>query len=102
MNMRVNTICLIVSVLLLSAVSLKAGDKMRKIIDFDSEWKFNLGNLPNAQDPTFNDVTWRNLNLPHDWSIEGEFSEKNPATPGGGALPGGIGWYRKSFSLPES
>ena len=42
------------------------------------------------------------LNLPHDWSIEGEFSEKNPAGFGGGALPGGIGWYRKTFTLPAT
>ncbi len=42
------------------------------------------------------------LDLPHDWSIEGEFSKDNPATPGGGALPGGIGWYRKAFNIPES
>ena len=100
--MKAKAICFIVSVLLLSAVSLKAADKVRKIIDFDSEWKFNLGNLPNAQDPTFNDANWRKLNLPHDWSIEGEFNEKNPSTPSGGALPGGIGWYRKSFTLPEN
>ena len=48
------------------------------------------------------DRGWRLLDLPHDWSIEGEFSEKNPATPGGGALPGGIGWYRKIFTLPRA
>ncbi len=39
--------------------------------------------------------------MPHDWSIEGEFSENNPATASGGALPGGIGWYRKTFIIPE-
>lgn len=42
------------------------------------------------------------MNLPHDWSIEGSFSKDHPASPGGGALPGGIGWYRKAFSLPAS
>jgi beta-galactosidase len=42
------------------------------------------------------------LDLPHDWSIEGEFSDKNPATPGGGALPGGLGWYRKTFTLARA
>ena len=50
----------------------------------------------------FNDLQWRQLNLPHDWSIEGEFSEKHPAGTGGGALPGGIGWYRKSFTVPTT
>ena len=42
------------------------------------------------------------VNPPHDWSIEGAFSKDNPATPGGGALPGGIGWYRKLFNVPVS
>ena len=67
--------------------------------NFCKNWKFNLGDVTDAQDTSFNDARWRTLNLPHDWSIEGEFSEKNPATPGGGALPGGIGWYRKTFTL---
>src|SRR5690606_7887869 len=38
----------------------------------------------------------------HDWSIEGEFSEDNPAKPEGGALPTGMGWYRKTFTVPET
>ena len=76
--------------------------KTRCISNFSKDWKFNLGDVPDAKVPGFDDSKWRSLNLPHDWSVEGEFSEKNPATPGGGALPGGIGWYRKEFSLPET
>lgn len=68
---------------------------------FNESWKFHLGNIENADQLTFNDSHWRDLNLPHDWSVEGEFSDTNPATPGGGALPGGIGWYRKSFLIEE-
>ena len=45
------------------------------------------------------DGHWRRLNLPHDWAIEGDFSPSNPSGASGGALPGGIGWYRKHFSL---
>lgn len=45
----------------------------------------------------YNDADWRKLNLPHDWAIEGEFSKDNPSGTGGGALPGGIGWYRKTL-----
>ena len=67
---------------------------------FNSGWKFNLGDMEAAMQPGFDDATWRTLDLPHDWSIEGEFSPDNPATVGGGALPGGIGWYRKTFTLP--
>lgn len=52
--------------------------------------------------PDFNDSGWRTLKLPHDWSVEGDFNRKNPATTNGGALPGGIGWYRKSFIADKS
>lgn len=71
----------------------------RLIKTFNKDWKFNLGDVSQAMNPGFNDSSWRVLDLPHDWSIEGEFSIDNPATPGGGALPGGIGWYRKSFTI---
>jgi beta-galactosidase len=71
-------------------------------IRFNDDWRFNLGNVENGHDPGLDDSRWRTLNLPHDWSIEGQFSDKHPATPGGGALPGGIGWYRKTFTLPAS
>ena len=66
-------------------------------MDFDASWTFHLGDVPSAKSPDFNDSGWRKLNLPHDWSIEGQFSKDNAATPEGGALPGGIGWYRKKI-----
>ena len=74
----------------------------RTIADFDKGWQFNLGDVADAQQTGFNDANWRTLNLPHDWSIEGKFNKDNPATPEGGALPGGIGWYRKTFTMPAS
>ncbi|MDP4188115.1 MAG: glycoside hydrolase family 2 TIM barrel-domain containing protein, partial [Bacteroidota bacterium] len=74
----------------------------RNTTNFNKGWKFNLGDVPEAKNPGFDDSNWRTLNLPHDWSIEGEFSEKNPAGTGGGALPGGIGWYRKEFTVSPS
>jgi len=74
-------------------------EKGRSIVSFGKDWKFQLGDVPGNEAVGFADASWRKLNIPHDWSIEGEFSEKNPATPGGGALPGGIGWYRKSFKV---
>ena len=76
--------------------------QVRSVVDFDKGWHFNLGDVPGGQANDLNDGKWRTLNLPHDWSIEGEFSKSNPATPEGGALPGGIGWYRKSFTVPAS
>ena len=67
--------------------------------DFDAGWKFHLGDVTGGENVALNDASWRVLDLPHDWSIEGEFSERNPAGAGGGALAGGIGWYRKTFTM---
>ena len=69
--------------------------------NFDAGWKFHLGDLPHAEQPAFNDQKWRELNLPHDWSIEGSFRPDNPSGHQGGLLPGGIGWYRKKFEVVE-
>ncbi|MEE1103615.1 MAG: glycoside hydrolase family 2, partial [Alistipes sp.] len=73
----------------------------RIIEDFNFDWSFKLGDDQQFATKDFDDSSWRELHLPHDWSIEGEFSKDNPSTPGGGALPGGIGWYRKHFRSPK-
>jgi beta-galactosidase len=73
----------------------------RSIIDFNNNWNFFLGDTA-AGKPEFDDSQWRQLNLPHDWSIEGKFDTAHKATTQGGALPGGIGWYRKKFTVPAS
>jgi beta-galactosidase len=75
--------------------------KTRETINFGYNWNFSLVDTI-AYGLNFEDSSWRTLQIPHDWSIEGEFNENNPATVGGGALPGGIGWYRKTFYLPET
>ncbi|GLB49603.1 sugar-binding domain-containing protein [Neptunitalea lumnitzerae] len=77
-------------------------EKVRITKDFTLDWQFSLGDHPEAVRDSINSDDWRKLNLPHDWSIEGEFSEFNPAKPEGGALPTGIGWYRKEFTLNEA
>ncbi|HEV8509573.1 MAG TPA: glycoside hydrolase family 2 TIM barrel-domain containing protein [Gemmatimonadales bacterium] len=74
----------------------------RQTVSFDHAWRFHLGDVAGAQQPAFDDAGWRTLDVPHDWSIEGEFSEQNPAGVAGGALPGGVGWYRKVFSIPAA
>ena len=70
--------------------------------NFDPGWKFHLGDLTGAESTNFADHNWRTLDLPHDWSIEGSFKPENPATNAGAALPGGIGWYRKTFSVTDT
>lgn len=67
----------------------------------DAGWAFTRGDEPGAEAPDWNDSGWRRVDLPHDWSIEGEFREDNPSGGGGGYLPAGIGWYRKTFTLPQ-
>ena len=75
------------------------GNNSVRTQNFDSDWKFNLGDVSNAQSPTFDDSKWRKLSLPHDYSIEQEYSQSLEAESG--YLPGGIGWYRKNFTLSE-
>ena len=72
----------------------------RERVCFDSDWKFILGDSAQMASVEYNDAHWRRLDVPHDWAIEGDFYAGNPSGAGGGALPGGIGWYRKVFPLP--
>lgn len=77
-------------------------DNTRQRTSFNVDWRFSLGDVEGASVFSFDDSDWRQLNLPHDWAIEGEFSQENPSGTGGGALPGGIGWYRKTFVADEA
>lgn len=85
---------------LLAATAIFAKDS--RAISFNDGWKFHLGDDTLFVSPDYDDSAWRSLVLPHDWAIEGNFSKDNPSGTGGGALPGGIGWYRKTFTLPAS
>ena len=91
-------ICFVLFVASLSFANSRPG----KRVSFNQNWRFNLGEVANGQDTGLDDSQWRQLDLPHDWGIEGEFSENAPSGTGGGALPGGIGWYRKTFTVPLS
>lgn len=62
-------------------------------------WKFMLNDVKNAQSPSFNDERWRTVDLPHDWSVRGQLSPTLASCTG--FLPGGIGWYRKTVSIPQ-
>ena len=66
---------------------------------FDKNWRFTLGDTIAMAKADFDDSKWRILDVPHDWAIEGDFYVSNPSGAGGGALPGGIGWYRKHFDV---
>ncbi len=84
---------------------------------FDSAWKFSKGNIVHAESVDFEDGSWRDLNVPHDWSIEdldkpsqseseeviiGPFSTKSQGGISTGYTIGGTAWYRKKFRIsPE-
>lgn len=97
---RTRNIMLLLMFALLISYNADAQLSGRKVENFNLDWKFYKGNVPDGQNPLLNENGWRTLDLPHDWSIEGPFSKDYAS--GTGFLPGGIGWYRKSFIIPSS
>lgn len=89
---------LLVSVSFLLPISALAVNQ-RSVENIDLEWRFHLGDVDGASQPEYDDSGWRRLDLPHDWAVEGDFSQANPSGVTGGALPGGVGWYRKTFTI---
>jgi beta-galactosidase len=67
---------------------------------FNDGWKFYLGDATGAQQPTFSDTSWTSVTVPHDWSPALGFSQS--ASGQSGFMAGGVGWYRKSFTLDSS
>ena len=96
--MKKITICLVAG-LMLTLMGLSA--QARERLCFDKDWRFVLGDSAIMAKADFDDSSWRLLDVPHDWAIEGDFYAGNPSGAGGGALPGGIGWYRKTFTLGD-
>lgn len=76
-------------------------DQSRYEMKFNSGWKFNLGDIPTAQYKAYSDSEWRSVDLPHDFSIEQDFTNSGTEVESGN-LPGGTGWYRKMFTMPET
>jgi beta-galactosidase len=76
------------------------GHIQRYVMDYD--WKFILGDIPNAESARYDDAAWKHLDVPHDWSIEEKWNKDNPSGEAGGYATIGIGWYRKTFVAPDS
>lgn len=66
---------------------------------FNDGWKFSLSDPSGAESTSFNDGSWDAVTLPHDFSISQNFTTSGEAESG--FLPGGTGWYRKSFTVPS-
>jgi beta-galactosidase len=73
---------------------------MRSRSRFNGGWKFMVGDPAGAEQPFFDDSAWRDVDLPHDWSIEGPLDQNAPSGQQGGFMPTGVGWYRKTFAPP--
>ena len=67
----------------------------RETRSIDKDWEFVLSDA--SIEELSNVEGWRTVDVPHDWSIEGEFDRNNPTGQGGAYLPAGIGWYRKTI-----
>jgi beta-galactosidase len=89
------------SILFAIAALSNASGAERVVQSFDAGWKFTRGDVAAAEKTEFADESWRTLDVPHDWSIEGPFDLANPTRGSGGFLPAGVGWYRKHFVLPK-
>jgi len=80
-------------------VKLGSDAASERVNDFNKGWKFYLGDNSNASNAGFDDSAWDSVNLPHDFSITQHFTSSGEAESG--FLPGGTGWYRKSFTIGE-
>jgi beta-galactosidase len=87
---------------LFSFRSIEAQDIHRQRLLMDSHWTFQLGDQKDADKVSYDDSRWRELNLPHDWSIEGQYDKDAPTGGSGGYLPTGIGWYRRHFQVSNA
>ena len=86
---------MLMAVLLLTGLATQA----RERVCFDKDWRFMLADSAQMASVDYRDAHWRRLDVPHDWAIEGDFHDGNSSGAGGGALPGGVGWYRKTFEV---
>ena len=97
---RIFNLCLACMVFMWVGESAKAQVSFGQAEKFNNEWKFIQEDVTDAIKPSYDDSKWRKLDLPHDWSIEGQMSPTLASCTG--YLPGGIGWYRKAFEISET
>lgn len=90
----------IIGIKMLALSATAKNKEPRQLLNFDLDWKFILN--PNETDIKTNpeSLSWRNVNLPHDWGIEGSYN-KNNGDWQSGYLPAGIGYYKKTFVVNE-
>ncbi|MFV0365985.1 MAG: sugar-binding domain-containing protein [Mangrovibacterium sp.] len=93
--------CILVASNSMAQFKLNQQPEARKVISLDKDWAFIAEDVAGAEALKYKDKAWRKLDVPHDWSIEGTFDRDEPSGRGGGYLPTGIGWYRKTLEIPK-
>lgn len=78
----------------------KGIEQVRQSQLFNFGWKFQTGDLKDAQSIEYNDSDWRVLDLPHDFQIEQPWDESAGGARGFKAM--GTGWYRKAFKADSA
>ena len=99
-SLRAGSLCRALLLCLVACLPMSGHAMERQL--WDAQWRFALADSPEMAQLSYDDSAWRVLNLPHDWAIEGNFYVKNPSGAVGGALPGGVGWYRKRLMLTDN
>ncbi len=90
-----------ISTVALAFCTMVANAGTQSLKSFNEDWQFYNGIAQGAESVDYDSSQWRELDLPHDWAIEGEFSSDYNARCGG--LPyHGTGWYRKEFFVKRS
>ena len=90
---------LLAACILTAVATMAQSPRIEKV--WNSGWRFSLQDNTEAKNTDFNDKDWRNVSVPHDWSIASDFKRDNAMGNEGGYLPAGTGWYRKQLSMPK-
>ena len=69
---------------------------------WNTNWKFNLSDNAEAKAVTFDDKAWRNVTIPHDWSMESDFHVDAAMGNESAYLDAGTAWYRKTLNVPKT
>ncbi|MDR1331840.1 MAG: DUF4982 domain-containing protein [Tannerella sp.] len=100
MKKKIISTLLVIAALAAAAPAGSAQTAARMDERFDFDWKFTLADVPEAKEAAFDDGAWTDVQLPHDWSIARPFAGDDWRLGSMAYLPGGVGWYRKTFTLP--
>ena len=92
--MRASVVLIAAVVALLSVPTARAADG-RIVESLDAGWRFLPQDAPGAEREDFDDAAWRVLDVPHDWSIEGDYADTHPTGAMAAWLPSGIGVLRR-------